>query len=172
MKKIIFCTLALFLTNANSEEFLGGFEKIIAEGESNHEITLMADREEEITRAAKAKKERLNMGVDYENGNWVYAEPAATPEAVKKISSKSNNGNISAPTSSAFRFGESNSVSNKKLPKVVAVIGDKVKLNHNGATKSYAQGEKIGQFYVDNISIHAVILRDENSRHYELSTDW
>jgi hypothetical protein len=143
-----------------ADEFNVDFDKTLIEASSERDLSRMADREEEITRGARALKERRDMGIDFKDGEWKYSRNTEIKNSPAT--------QVSAP---AFRFSNE-SVVEPGLPEVISVANNSVKLKHNGTVKNYSNGDKVGMYHVENISIHSVTLRDNDSREYTLSTDW
>ena len=145
---------------AHANENFEDFETITAEAITTEDAKTMAKREEYITRAAKSIHERRKLGIDYdEEEGWVdHTLPAAS--------------NKEQPAESAFRFSQKKKSTTATLPVVKGVFTDSVKLEYNGITKIYENGDQVGPYFVDKIDLSVVIIRHPEGKRHKLSTDW
>ena len=72
----------------------------------------------------------------------------------------------------AFRFPASSAQKIKEIPKLVGVINNFAKLEFNGQVKEYKNGDRVGEYYVDRVSVDSVYLRDNESKRLELKNTW
>lgn len=159
--------ILIFASFSQAEE---SFDDVLKRKSTKVDFEEMAKSEEALTRAAVAKKTRMDLGLDFKDGEWksVIKATVKSDEEVFRFNQdkiKVENEEMPLPQKDSGSAGVT-------LPKVVAVYNSAVRLQYDGKVSDYKQGDKIGLYFVERISVHEVELRDVNSKRYTLRTDW
>jgi DNA/RNA endonuclease YhcR with UshA esterase domain len=165
MKYLLSLYILVFSVGSYSnetEESTKTFKSLLDENQRRIDIKEIADRETEITRAAKAIRDRIEMGVVY-NGDGTFN--VVDTDETASVS-------VDKPVATSFRFPSNEVLTEPSLPKLIGVINNTAKLEYLGVVKEYENGDKVGDYFIDRVTINYVYLRDKDSKRHVLKNSW
>lgn len=154
----------LFSLNAISSE-ISDFKGIINKHVEAVDPSSLEQKEKSLYNAAKYRSQRSELGWEYDNGKWINTKDSTTGivnGAYRFVGDPVNRNSSS----------EDNDEDVSIKPTVISVMNDTVELNYLGVIGKYSEGDRVGRYYVEKVSIHEILLREENSKRHTLSTDW